>query len=418
MSHIPLNLLEVQAMDSNPRVNAGKFIRDFSALAASLGSNLLDGGLLEAGAISTNAEYAADFPDSVNALGVVVRPQFPAGTPVPENTPTGQMAYKLAQKKDLDDRRREYMSEMAILKAVGLTKIGPVGRKSLMHKTHGHARVTCLQIMNYAKSFGNPTGAEIDAMVASLRYIPPGMDLLSFISDNVTTHELLEDKRQKMSEHEMMKAFVKAVAPHSAAAYYADDYFKAHPKLETQTYAALADHVLERAPQLISEHSGVPEPPAGAYHASHAEPRPFFAPAHTPAPNLDGWQFHSAANLANGYPSLDAVPGPQKGGAIATEINNMVKLALDRLTSTYENHLTEQMEAVNGIITSLASSLSSANAKAAPSNVKPYCFHHGWNTTHTGLGCSHMASTATFSQDMKAATGPCTIDGIVGSTKK
>ena len=63
MSHIPLNLLEVQAMDSNPRVNAGKFIRDFSALAASLGSNLLDGGLLEAGAISTNAEYAADFPD-------------------------------------------------------------------------------------------------------------------------------------------------------------------------------------------------------------------------------------------------------------------------------------------------------------------------------------------------------------------
>jgi hypothetical protein len=89
----------------------------------------------------------------------------------------------------------------------------------------------------------------------------------------------------------------------------------------------------------------------------------------------------------------------------------MVSQAIDRLIVDYEHQLSAQLDIIKGVANSLTS------VSATQSHMRPYCFHHGTNSTHTGLGCTHMdkSTNPVFTQQMKAATGPCIIDGITGA---
>jgi hypothetical protein len=56
----------------------------------------------------------------------------------------------------------------------------------------------------------------------------------------------------------------------------------------------------------------------------------------------------------------------------------------------------------------------STTASSVPPNTDMYCFHHGTQRSHTGAQCHMMRRDPSFTQQMKNATAPCTIDGYEG----
>lgn len=56
-------------------------------------------------------------------------------------------------------------------------------------------------------------------------------------------------------------------------------------------------------------------------------------------------------------------------------------------------------------------------APAANKKVKKYCFWHGYGGHH-GIDCNDMAADPSFTEEMKNATAPCTIDGYHGEDNR
>ena len=43
-----------------------------------------------------------------------------------------------------------------------------------------------------------------------------------------------------------------------------------------------------------------------------------------------------------------------------------------------------------------------------------YCFVHGTQRSHAGTDCHHMKNDTSYTQEMKNATAPCSINGFEG----
>ena len=57
---------------------------------------------------------------------------------------------------------------------------------------------------------------------------------------------------------------------------------------------------------------------------------------------------------------------------------------------------------------------SAGRGNASQERPTVYCFEHGFQRTHTGVNCHRMKNDTTYTQEMKNATGPCTINGYEG----
>ena len=259
-----------------------------------------------------------------------------------------------------------------------LESIGLDGQALLRHADTGHANVTPADIWELmAIQHGNVRSVDIRDKYKELSYIPPGQSLAAFVISSKQIHTFFELSNQPLNQITKCSEFNTAIAFDKQLTRLQYQYCTLEqPDFSLQNFADLSAYVLKR------EKTENPE------FEEHGRPR----------------------DLAYGLASASAANAPH----LPDKHNEIIKL-LQSIASSIDGL---QLASLRVEMEKATRDTPPDPGKAATSNPKVYCFYHGHNHDHAGIDCQAMRlQPDKYNSAMKAAIGPCLIDGVQGSSR-
>jgi hypothetical protein len=268
---------------------------------------------------------------------------------------------------------RAVVNGISDIKAAAKAQAGSVIREELSQQPGGLEHMTLDNILIFLEEhYGQPSAEDIEALYTIIaRPFDVNQPFRNELAVMTKTYRRLAELGELVSEHQKMKQFMHATAGSPLVAKAVENYCINVPEHSRRTFTALTTYV---STQLTNA------PTAGSHGYAAA------TTAHSPV-----------------------VQVPVDTAAIVALV--LAQLADQKASAANVTAVPRNREAARG-----KTGRGGRGGHQAPTDVSKYCFVHGF-CGHPGIDCSRMVANPQYTVPMRIATGPCEINGLLGSIK-